>query len=305
MDAAQEAKKGKYLKTGEKMVVDSALLYIGNTLNYKYGFVTQKFRELKDDTVMVNIPYLIAEGKTFLVDALISYNMAVEKIKLKYLEKPETIKNLVCCVVQNAGLTDNLDSIKVRIIAQIGLGQPIIPTQEVGYWWSRYGGDCSGIGDVGTPDFLESFYYGLYYNPCPNARVFFTDVATHKFGDPTLHLNPNGVPNDNFCDYLIYFASSNIGSGLTQDVKCIGSVDYVPWANITEIEFYHQGLQTAITDTLNLIAMQYMNITIESVDKIEQTPYIIETYKHVPTLKYGKIHFICDPIAIYPVPLAD
>jgi hypothetical protein len=303
--SAKSVKEGKYYKSGETVQLDSALYYIGATLNYKYGFINQKFHEFKDDTVIVNIPYLNGEGKTYLMDALIGYNITVEKIKQKYLEKPESIKNLVCCVVQNAGLTDDLDSVKVRIIAQIGLGLPVTPNQEVGYWWSRGGGDCNQIGQYGAPNYLESLYYGMYYSTCPNARIFFTDVATHRFGDPTSHPNPNGLPNDNFCDYLIYFAASNIGPGLTQDMKCIGSDDSVPWENITEIEFYHQGLQTVITDTLNLIAMQYINVAIESVDDIGVQIPPIETYKHVPTLKYGKIHFICDPIAEYPLPLAD
>ncbi|MEI8048298.1 MAG: hypothetical protein WCI92_13020 [Bacteroidota bacterium] len=304
LTSAKSVKEGKYYKSGETMLLDSALYYIVATLNYKYGFINQKFHEFKDDTIMVNIPYLNGEGETYLLDALIGYNISVEKIKQKYLEKPETIKNLVCCVVQNTGLTDDLDSVKVRIIAQIGLGLPVTPNQEVGYWWSRGGGDCEQIGQYGAPNYLESFYYGMYYSTCPNARIFFTDVDTHTFGDPALHSNPNGIPNDNFCDYLIYFAASNIGPGLTQDMKCIGSVDYVPWANITEIEFYHQGLQKVITDTLNIIDRQFINSTIESVFKSDPITNIV-TLRHAPKLKYGKIHFICDPIAIYPVPLAE
>jgi hypothetical protein len=151
MDAAKDVKEGKYLKTGEKMYLDTALNYISYTLNYKYGFHTSPYRSIKFDTVLVTIPILANENKTLIVDALSGYDEAETNSRLIYSQLSDSRKKVIGFVVQNAGITTNGQAITARIIMEIGYGTPIIvnsfgPNDQ--YWWTREGGNCSDPNNI-------------------------------------------------------------------------------------------------------------------------------------------------------------
>lgn len=303
MDAAKEVKEGKYLKSREKMELDSALYYISATLNYKYGYATEPFGKLKLDTVMVNIPYIASEGKTYIVDALEGYNITIEKIRLKYLSIVNSKKVLIGCVIQNAGLTNNNDSIKVRVIAEFGSGQaaPVYfdPTDE--YWWHRDSWRCDLTGEEGAPNIFENnLNFAWRPAPPPGYRVTFTGLSLELFENPTLYLNPTSGPIDNFCDYEIFFATSLV-SVIDEQVKCLGTDPAHP--GIQEMEYYMDGMESVLGGFLQSQNQNFFSLSIESPEKTE---YNIVTIKHMPKLTYGIRHIIAiDPSAVYPMSIMD
>jgi len=298
MDAAKDVKEGKYLKSGEKMFLDTALLYIESSLNYKYSYTNEKFKDYYIQEVEVIIPYLSAENKTYVVDAVQAYNLTLQKFREIYQTINFGNKKFYMCSINNWGTTNNGNSITIKATAYFGYGTRIAQSaNEIGYSWLVDGGDCEGMGQYGAPNYLRDNYMPAIYLPCPNPRVWYDQTGNYEFLDPTIYPNPNGGPVDNYCDYQLFYASSNVGA-ITPIVECVGS-ESINGAQ-PEIEYYSDQLQSLIDAKLNSLNRQFMDVTFNTPD---QTVGNVRTIKHLPTLLYGKIHFDCShtPIDVIPI----
>ena len=300
MDAAKEVKEGKKLKSGETMYLADALNCIESSMNYKYGYTYEKFKDYSISEVNLTIPYLSAENKTYVVDALDAFNLTLQKFRTIYQQLNLENKKFYMCSISNGGTTNDGDSVIINAKVYFGYGRRIInaSTNEVGYYWFKDGGDCDQMGQYGAPNYLRDNYMPAIYLPCPNPRVWFDQTGDFKFNqDISNYPNPNGGPIDNYCDYQLYYATS-IVSAITPDVKCVGSIN----GAIPEIEYYQEQLQDLFDTKLSSLNKQYMDVLFDTPIVVTGNTTIL---RHIPQLFYGKIHFDCSAISAEAMPLMD
>lgn len=303
MDAAKDVKEGKYLKSGEKMFLDSALYYIESSMNYKYSYTNEKFKDYYISEVNLTIPYLSAENKTYVINALDAFNLTLEKFRAIYQQLNLENKKYYMCSIRNGGATNDGDSIIINAKVYFGYGRRVtnISTSEVGYYWCELGGDCEGLGQYGAPEYLRDNYFSpVIYMPCPNPRIWWDQTDDFKFDQEISSFpNPFGGPIDNYCDYQLYYAISSV-SEITPEVTCLSS-ESVNGA-IQEIEYYRQQLQVLFDAKLVYLSKQFIDVDFETPDV---TVNLIRTIRHTPTLYYGKIHYDCTATSAEPIPLMD
>lgn len=297
--AANDLKDGKYLKTGEKMLIEDAILSIESSMNYKYGYFQNKFDKYYIQDVEFTIPILATEGKTYVVDALQGFNTARQRFREIYQTINFSNKNFYMCSIRNEGLTNNGSHVLVKATVYFGYGSRSTYTaNETGYYWLLDGGDCNLMGQYGAPNYLRSFNYNsLLSLPCPNPKIWYDEADSYSFLDPQNYPNPNGGAVDNYCDYQLYFATTTVGT-ITPEVECVGS-ESINGAQ-PEIEYYHDQLQALIDAKLYPLHKQLMDVIFVTPD---QTNGTYRTIKHLPTILYGKIHFDCShtPSDVLPI----
>ncbi len=268
MDAAKDVKEGKILKSGEKMLVDSAVYYISATLNYKYCYQAYNYKSREYDTVYVTIPILANEGKTLIVDALYGYNQAVQKLRSNHMQIASPQKKLLGCMVSNVGFTSNSDSIHIKIISLTGVGvvpnvddQPAWPS----FWYQQNTWQCNGNASIGAPEILRRNLIAL--NIPANCRVWFpTGYSIKVYDDPTAYPDPFNGPIDNFCDYKIYYARTSASAPvLTDAVKCIETQPVVTYGS--EMGFYTQGINQIIGEFLTSVNKDFKDILVTDFDE--------------------------------------
>lgn len=291
-NAAHLLKDGKYLKTTEKMVIDSALYYIANTLNYKYGFVGESYSHLEFDTSIIALPYLDDEGKVYVVDALQCYNITLANLRQHYAGILNERKFLLCGVVQNLGPNEDNSAINIRVIGQFGSGAPYQPlVGAMGeWWWERNSYNCGQtVWGTGAPNIIDNELF--FYNrpaPAPGWRVYFTGLGleTAAFSDPTVYRNPdaNDVV-DNFCDYQLYYATSVV-SPIDYSVMCLGEDPNHP--GIDEMVYYRNNENAVLHNWLTAHNQDFCSVLTLS-NTISPIP--LQKIKHSPGLTYGIIHY--------------
>lgn len=301
MNSAKDVEEGKILKSGEKMSIDSAINCISNTLNYVYCFGDATFRQIKTDTVLIKIPILSNENRTYIVDALDGYNLSVDKIRQKYMRISGTNKHLLCCVVQNAGANSSNDSVIMRVIAQVGTGVNSNTssnyTDEEQYWWYNSSWNCyDGSGSEGAPEILQQGLNSAFL-PAPPANCIrvFSNTGIIYFLNPKSYAGDGVI--DNFCDYKMYYASDAV-STLTDEVKCLGiELDH---PNVHEMDFYFNGMSSIISNWLNANNNNFRVCEVNSTTGSEPNPYANTIY-HTMKLTYGHAYIVCDWV---PMPIA-
>lgn len=292
-ESANDLKDGKFLKTGEKMLIEDAILTIESAMNYKYSFTHVKFKDYYIQDVEFEIPFIATEQKTFVVDALQGFNTARQKFREIYKALNLSNKNFYMCSLKNNGITANGGAVKVKATVYFGYGNRIVQTatNETGYYWLIDGGDCDLMGQYGASNYLRENYMPAIFLPCPNARVWFDQTGFFQFLEPNNYHNPNGGATDNYCDYMLFYATTTVGP-ITPEVECVGS-ESINGAQ-PEIDYYREQLQSLIDGKLSSLNMQFIDVTFETPDK---TIGPVRTIYHLPTLIYGKIHFACPEIA--------
>jgi len=314
MDAAKDVKEGKYLKSGEKMIIDSAIYFISATLNYKYCHHMEHSGNYKQDTIIIKIPVLSAEGKTFVVDALIGYNASILGIRDKYAKIFDANKKLTGCMVKSLGVTDSGDTIQIQIISQFryefaqqspnSYTTQFPFTNEENYWWLRDSQNCfSGSPDEGgAPNVIEStLTFGLCPAPPPNCRIWFPAYDEIAFNYLDYEVD---IVKDNFCDYKIFYASGTTAQVMSDQVQCLGVDPAHPGQH--EMSFYCNGLLEIIQNfqaNLPPTSRACKELIVMSPPPSSIYGNMIEI-KHVPHFFYGKKLIDCFTIG-YPIPISQ
>lgn len=269
LDFAKEVENGNSPKTTDSISVDSAIIYLDATLNYTYCFTDANYERLIRDTSYVTVD-LLSSIWTTQQNAAEAYNDAIDEIKTKYTSITDTTKRLVSVIVLDYGL-DTPNKKKLQIISFIGTGSSgasilnssgKFPIDEE-YWFMHdsYSCDLQSTGS-GAPNILKNeTMLNLRPTPQVNQHIWFTrsEVYTPDIGDdPLLRYKPVYIPDDNYCDYYIFFADEEIGG--------IGSLECqsYPWNNcarcldynqggsgIHEMDFYLEGTEYVINRWLN------------------------------------------------------
>lgn len=245
---AHNVKEGKILKSEDKMPIPDAIDFIDESFNYEYVFHTEPYGNILKETAEVILPIIVGEEKTYTVDAAAGYNEAVSQIRNKYGNIASTDKNLIGILVENKGLY-NSSNIKILVTAIIGVGKPSIedPNYSLDFWWSRDSHNCdqSLWEEGGAPNIIDARVKGAFMQaPPPNTRVWFTDEEPFDYEDPTDYLNNNDPnPGDNYCDYMLYYATEEYGT-FTHDDLCLSGE-----SENNEMDFY-------TASTINFIQSQ-------------------------------------------------
>jgi hypothetical protein len=311
MDAAKNLKEGKYLKSGEKMFLDSALYYISASLNVTYGFPEQILNHTNLDETTINLPIVGTEGKTYVVDALTGYNQARSNIKNHVLALNKPNMKTLGFIVENLGVNNTNTAITLKITTQIGYGSSFIPTAQVTtvndwgfteenqYWWLRNSYNCFyGDGFEGAPEVIENtLMFGYIPAPQPNCRYSYPLLYNIAFDPISYEVD---LVKDNFCDYKIFYARGTMSQIMTDQVQCLGLDAAHP--GVHEMGFYCNGLKEIVDGFFALPGNT--NYRCQKIYIDSQSPLMFNNnpniwyIQHSPTLSYGIRHIICDYPAI-------
>jgi hypothetical protein len=311
MDAAKDMKEGKYLKSGEKMALDSALYYISASLNITYGFPELLLTHTKLDETIITLPIVGTEGKTYIVDALTSYNQARSNIKTHVLALNKPNMKTLGFIVENLGINDTNSEITLKITTQIGYGSTFIPTaqlttvtdwgftEEDQYWWLRNSYNCfNGGGFEGAPEVIENtLMFGYIPAPQPNCRYSYPLLHNMTFDPLSYEVD---LVKDNFCDYKIFYARGTMSQILTDQVQCLGLDAAHP--GVHEIGFYCNGLKEIVDGFFALPGNT--NYSCQKIYIDSPGPLMFNNNPNIwyiqnsPTLYYGTRYIICNYPAI-------
>lgn len=222
------------LKSNEKKQVDESVTDWESTINLIYCY---SYLELSDVVVYDTIIALptISEDSILMTDVSDKYyNEIVYAVQSQYFQAPfpDSVKKLMVVDLEKTVGGDSLS-----ITSMIG---NTIPCDMPAYDW--YWGEKQGVcishqyiteQDAATIAAQNTRNY-FHENPPQGTHWYFINVENHFIKNPVLYPNPeNQPPNDNFEDYLVYYADANIGNGLTENVRCL--------ENATELAFYKQN----------------------------------------------------------------
>lgn len=311
LNLAEQVKKGNVHRSTVKVPIDTATYYIDGSLNYKYGFGTYLYKSLHIDSVEIALPIIATENKTYMVDVAEGYNQAVTLLREKYYEIQADTVVLKGCVVQQMGRTPANDTLFVRVIGHFAMGiHPGTLLSYSGlndaYWWSRGSYNCNqNIIGMGAPDiFDQELSFVFRPAPPPNIRYVFYDLATEAqaFSDPIVYPNPNDiVPNDNFCDYKLFYVIIPKNDLFTDELMCLGTHPDFP--GIHEMYFYRQSMREIIEEWLNNNQKSFFSVI--TLHKDEEADDYKMRY-HVMELTHGKIRQMnCGPVSYYPINITE
>jgi hypothetical protein len=246
----EDHKNGIYLKSDEKIQIDSAIWYIDATLNYTYANGNHSFARLHWDTLFIEMDILNSYQAMY-QHVFDGYYASLYGVSDKYHAISEENKQFMMAMVEDMGpLPGNKRNLRIITVTGTGtLNHSGDFTQDEAYLWNRNATtDCSYEPANGAPIIFEAML-STHFNPPPSnpkCRWYFygsTTTVTHSYEDHQLNATPV-----NYLDYKIYAASSAIGDGLTDEVKCL------EWnqnnSGIHEMQFYYDHLKVFVNEWL-------------------------------------------------------
>lgn len=300
----EDHQNGIYLKSSEKIQIDSAIWYIDATLNYTYADAGHAFARLHRDTLYTEMS-LVNDYEAAYEEVFDAYDTFLTGLSYHYYEEVEgDNKQFIMARVDNMGpLPGNKQ--KLRIITLTGTGT-LLQADEFGndeaYYWDRNATmTCVPIPEPGdgAPIIFETLLLN-HFQPQdpPNCRYYYygsSDIVVLDYVD--YQLNPTLT---NYLDYKIYAASPLVGNGITSDVTCL---DYNDVNDIHEMQFYYDHLKDFVNSWLNSsqnttnkkLADVYIESTIE-----QSAPFSIF---HKPEMTYRKIGLECSSVLDIPADL--
>jgi len=274
------------LKRNEKEQTDSTVLDWESTINLTYCY---SYLELSDskvfDTTLAMPP--INNDSILMTDVSDKYyNEIVYAVQAQYFQAPfaDSVKKLMAVDLEKIAGGDSL-----HIKSLIG--------NTTAYDW-KYGdnlGTCDGQHDVGISDaahvIADNTRNHFYEEPPAGCRWWFNNIETIDIKNPKekdnngnyIYRNPDDDPGfDNYEDFLIYYASSDIGP-ITDPVLCLEHYD--------ELAFYKQSYIDLTQGWIDESGgKKFKDCKYEGL-KFSNTP---AKYKHRLTTFLGKRWIVCD-----------
>ena len=231
------------LRSDEKEQVDSTVLDWESTINLTYCY---SYLELSDsrvyDTTLVLPP--VSQDSMLMSDISNKYyNEIVYAVQAQYFKAPfaDSVKKLMAVDLEK---TTGGDSLHIKSL----VGNTMAPAHPAYDWkYGNYLGTCDGQHSVGTWDaaheIADNTRNHFYEAPPANCRwYFYGPIQTITVDDPTSYSNPTDPPPANYKDYLVYYASSALGT-ITADVLCLEHYD--------ELAFYKNNYINLTQDWIN------------------------------------------------------
>jgi hypothetical protein len=208
------------IRSEEKLQKDTTLLYWESCVNLTYCY---SYLDLADAVVydtIIALPAIIQDS-IFMTDVASKYYAEIlYAVKAQFLKAPfnSSEKKLMGVDLEKTAGGDSLQ-IKSMIGRNVAVAHPP-------YDW-KYGemlGTCDGLHYEGVSDAAQVIAGNtrnyFYTAPPSNCRWFFYNIQTKVIEDPTQYPNPINPPPVNYEDYLVYYASSVVGT-ITDEVLCL------------------------------------------------------------------------------------
>jgi len=220
------------IRSEEKEQTDTTVNYWESSINLTY---CHSYLELSDaviyDTVIAMPP--ITQDSILMANIADKYyNEILYAVKAQYLQASFTSEAKKLMVVDLERTTGG-DSLQIKTMIGNALTMAHPP-----YDW-EYGeklGTCDGQHEVGIWDAAHEIAKNtrnhFYEAPPANCRWWFYNIQTIFVDDPTQYPNPNDPPPVNYEDYMVYYASSAVGT-ITDAVLCL--------EHYGELAFYKQS----------------------------------------------------------------
>ncbi len=259
------------MKGSEQLLqIDSTILDWEATINLTYCHAYLDLGEMVVFDTILDIPLVEGDSITIAKASEKYYDNILESIQDKYFMAEFTEKRLVSVDLEpvNGG-----DSLWISLVVG-NPAQPSFPNYD--WYWGLKKGVCETSLYFDEKDaaivLAEEVRNHFYQAPPENCRWFFTNIITYEDLNETPIINPYDEPyyfpgtdikEDNYCDYMIYYAHESVAPGLIEDVMCIEAS--------TEKLFYKQS---------------YINITQEH---INESPIFLEGHMKVQTCTYSGV----------------
>ncbi|MDO8897953.1 MAG: hypothetical protein Q7V19_09915 [Bacteroidales bacterium] len=297
--------KGVMLKSGQRMLVGSAVWYIDATLNYTYADAGHAFARLHRDTLYTEMS-LVNGYEAAYEEVFDAYETFLTGLSHHFYEEIEgDNKQFMMARVDDMGsLPDNKQ--KLRIITVTGTGT-LEQTGDFGneeaYSWDKNATmTCNpSIPEPGNgaPVIFEALLQNHFQPQVPpNCRYYYfgaSDVVQLDYSNYQLNSTLT-----NYLDYKIYAASPLVGNGLTSEVACL---NYNADNGIHEMQFYFDHLKDFVNEWLtsnqNTAHKKLAEVLIDSKSSTNP-PFSIF---HLPQMIYRKRGHVCDVTADIPVVL--
>lgn len=234
-------------KSGESMIVDSAIWYIGATINYTYSNAGYPFAKLHRDTSYFELE-LHNTYEATIEKVVESYDASLSKLSQSYYGIAEEDKKFITATVGATGNTLNGNA-ELRIITITGTGT--LTNHEFGegeaYDFDRNATyDCNGVPADGAAKIFEVYLSKHFISePTGNWHWFFYGEETAF----TLYYK-DFVLNEvkvNYLDYKIFAASESVAP-ITGETECLEFDQN--GSGIHEMQFYYDYLVEIIEEEL-------------------------------------------------------
>jgi hypothetical protein len=291
----EDHKNGIYLKSDEKIQIDSAIWYIDATLNFTYANGNHPFARLHWDTLFIEMDILNSYEAMY-QQVFDGYGASLYGVSDKYHAISEENKQFMMAMVEDMGpLPGNKRNLRIITVTGSGTLQQSgdFDTSEAYRWHRNDSIDCAFAPAETNAPLLFEAKLSAHFNPPPSnpdCHWYFygsTTTITHYYEDH--QLNTTAV---NYLDYKIYAASSAIGDGLTDEVKCL------EWnqnnSGIHEMQFYYDHLKIFVNEWLaSSQNTENKKLAPSFIDSTSEPNMGEMTIYHVPYLKFRKRGLYC------------
>lgn len=237
------------LKSDENKYVLDAILDWEATLNYNYCYSYVQVSEVKSFDTIMPLPLIEGDSMTMVDVSDRYYNAILAAVQRHYYVKSTfTDQKLLTVDLEPA---DTYDS----VIVTTYIGNTQYSSQPPYDWiFGEMEGTCDGYhyGESDAAKQCAIYVRNAFYEEPPDGHHWFFPNPITIHAKPLdedsngnlLYENPNDDSEDNYLDYLIYYASENVNPpGLNDVVKC---VEYSP-----ELSFYKQSSVTLTQGWIN------------------------------------------------------
>ncbi|NCU35961.1 hypothetical protein EOM75_08080 [Candidatus Falkowbacteria bacterium] len=232
-------------KSVEMLSVDSAVYLMKALFNYTYGYPDENYDRTKADTATITLQ-LQESGEVSLNEINLKYSELTEIVRTLYYNSGFDNKGLVLTSLDIGKIES--DQVELEVYAVTGnIGSDNYPFNEGDDWWYGYDmGKCDNSPGSDTTDAAEliqnniSINYILPPPPSGYRYIYVPDTPITLEGNE--YHNPDSpYPDDNYTDYLMYYAIAEADSLLTDEIKCLEH---------EEMNFYVEGGMEIATSKL-------------------------------------------------------
>lgn len=198
------------LKSGAIMSIDSAIWYIGATINFTYGDASHATEKTWIDSIFITLP--IANGKITEGEVYAKYEAVIDSLRAIYQKKSEENKQLLAATITTHSV--NATEVVCKLIGIFAYGFPSIPytfnnIDSWFYWGQIQGGICNGpnSGTLLQSDAAEETQKRITYSiAVPSGTYWYETLPIVPIRD-AIPIDPNSTPNNHRYSYLYWNSS--------------------------------------------------------------------------------------------------
>lgn len=214
-------------KSGESYTADSALWLLEATINYSHTFPNDYYGQLITDTLNLTLATNDA-GEVDMNELALKYDEMKASISTVYHSKAIDNKGLVLVNLEDVSFKS--DEVNIEVVAVTGERTNEIPNPPApggpfwigdNWWYGEGQGLCSENNSDGSDAAkqLKLAIHEEFSNLEHQTTMLNLQYFDIKGGDPRIKRTDWNDVEDNHLDYLLYFASDNLG--ISDDTLCV------------------------------------------------------------------------------------